>query len=107
MPAIGSQIFILQTATAPHISGPIYETFFWSGSLKPGSFGYFWQTALVLIGPIYEASVQSMKFTGITPEKINLSILWPYDFWELSMIKNTRVLSAQKYVGWSIAELHL
>ena len=48
-----------------------------------------------------------MKFTGITPEKINLSILWPYDFWEVFMIKNTRVLSAQKYVGWSIAELHL
>ena len=43
---------ILQTATAAHISGPIYETFLCSGSLKPGSFGYLGQMALALIGPI-------------------------------------------------------
>ena len=30
----------LQTATAANTSGPIYETFFCSGSLKPDSFGY-------------------------------------------------------------------
>ena len=43
---------ILQTATAAHISGPIYETFLCSGGLKPGSFSYLGQTALGLIGPI-------------------------------------------------------
>ena len=42
----------LQTATTAHISGPIYEAFFCSGSLKPGSFGYLGQMALALIGPI-------------------------------------------------------
>ena len=42
----------LQTATAAHISGPIFETFSCSGSLKPGSFGYLRQAALALIGPI-------------------------------------------------------
>ena len=42
----------LQTATAANISGPIYETFFCSGSLKLGSFGYLWQAARALIGPI-------------------------------------------------------
>ena len=51
LPLVAKSAF-LQTATAAHISGPIYETFFCSGSLKPGSFGYIWQTALALIGPI-------------------------------------------------------
>ena len=41
-----------QTATKANISGPIHETFFCSGSLKLGSFGYLWQAALALIGPI-------------------------------------------------------
>ena len=51
LPLVAKSAF-LQTATAAHISGPIYEAFFCSGSLKPGSFGYLWQTALALIGPI-------------------------------------------------------
>ena len=51
LPLVAKSAF-LQTATAAHISGPIYETFLCSGSLKPGSFGYSWQTALALIGPI-------------------------------------------------------
>ena len=51
LPLVTKSAF-LQTATAAHISGPIYEAFFCSGSLKPGSFGYLWQTALALIGPI-------------------------------------------------------
>ena len=51
LPLVAKSAF-LQTATAAHISGPIYETFLCSGSLKPGSFGYLGQTALALIGPI-------------------------------------------------------
>ena len=51
LPLVAKAAF-LQTATAAHISGPIYETFLCSGSLKPGSFGYLGQTALALIGPI-------------------------------------------------------
>ena len=51
LPLVAKPAF-LQTATAASISGPIYETFFCSGSLKPGRFGYLWQTALALIGPI-------------------------------------------------------
>jgi len=54
----------LQTATAAHISGPIYETFFCSGSLKPGSFGYLGQTAFELIGPIEDTLVESTIFDG-------------------------------------------
>ena len=51
LPLVAKSAF-LQTATAAHISGPIYVTFLCSGSLKPGSFGYLRQTALALIGPI-------------------------------------------------------
>ena len=51
-PAMVAKSAFLQTATAAHISGPIYEAFFCSGSLKKGRFGYLWQTALALIGPI-------------------------------------------------------
>ena len=51
LPWVAKSVF-LQIATTAHISGPIYETFFCSGSLKPGIFGYSWQTALALIGPI-------------------------------------------------------
>ena len=43
---------LLQTAATAHISGPIYGTFFCSGSWKPGSFDFLWQAALVLIGLI-------------------------------------------------------
>ena len=51
LPLVAKSAF-LQTATAAHVSGPPYETFLCSGSLKPGSFGYLGQTALALIGPI-------------------------------------------------------
>ena len=51
LPLVAKPAF-LQTATAASISGPIYETFFCSDSLKLGSFGYLWQTALALMGPI-------------------------------------------------------
>ena len=51
LPLVAKSAF-LQTATAAHTPGPIYETFFCSGSLKPGICGYLWQTALALIGPI-------------------------------------------------------
>ena len=36
-----------------------------SGSLKKGRFGYQWQAALALVGPIYDTSVESTIFTGI------------------------------------------
>ena len=55
--AIGSQI-CLSSDDCYHLvpsalSGPIFETFFCSGSLKLGSFGYIvWQAALALFGPI-------------------------------------------------------
>ena len=55
---------IFQTAFAAHISGPIYETFICSGSLKPCIFGYLGQTALALIGPIYDTLVESTIFNG-------------------------------------------
>ena len=51
LPLVAKSAF-LQTATATHISGLIYETFFCSCCLNPGSFGYLGQTALALIGPI-------------------------------------------------------
>ena len=51
LPLVAKSAF-LQTATAAHIPGPIYETFLCSSSLKPGSFGYLGQKALALIGPI-------------------------------------------------------
>ena len=35
-----------------------------SGSLKKGRFGYQWQAALALVGPIYDTSVESMIFAG-------------------------------------------
>ena len=54
----------LQTATAAHISGPIYEAFFCSGSLKPGSFGYLWHTALALTGPIKDTLVEYTILAG-------------------------------------------
>ena len=38
LPLVTKSAF-LQTATAAHVSGPIYETFLCSGSLKPDSFG--------------------------------------------------------------------
>ena len=37
-----------------------------SGSLKKGRFGYQWQAALALVGPIYDTSVESTIFAGIT-----------------------------------------
>ena len=39
LPFVAKSAF-LQTATAAHISGPIYETFFCSGSLKRGRLDY-------------------------------------------------------------------
>ena len=36
-----------------------------SGSLKKGRFGYQWQAALALVGPIYDTSVESTIFAGI------------------------------------------
>merc|ERR1719357_1688196 len=65
LPLVAKSAF-LQTATVAHISGPIYETFFCSGSLKPGSFGYLWRTALALIGPILDTPVEFTIFDGIT-----------------------------------------
>ena len=35
-----------------------------SGSLKKGRFGYQWQAALALVGPIYDTSVESTIFAG-------------------------------------------
>ena len=35
-----------------------------SGSLKKGRFGYQWQAALAMVGPIYDTSVESTIFTG-------------------------------------------
>merc|ERR1719412_1721807 len=63
LPLVAKSAF-LQTATAAHISGPIYEAFFCSGSLKPGSFGYLRQTAFELIGPIKDTLVESTIFDG-------------------------------------------
>ena len=42
-----------------------------SGSLKPGSFGYLGQTALALIGPIYDTLVESTIFSGSSSELMN------------------------------------
>ena len=36
-----------------------------SGSLKKGRFGYQWQVALALVGPIYDTLVESTIFPGI------------------------------------------
>ena len=35
-----------------------------SGSLRKGRFGYQWQAALALVGPIYDTSVESTIFAG-------------------------------------------
>ena len=35
-----------------------------SGSLKKGRFGYQWQAARALVGPIYDTSVESTIFAG-------------------------------------------
>ena len=35
-----------------------------SGSLKKSSFGYQWQAALALVGPMYDTSVESTNFAG-------------------------------------------
>ena len=56
-PAIGAKSAFLQTATAAHTSGPIYETFLCSGSLN-------WSLALALIGPILDTLVKSTIFDG-------------------------------------------
>ena len=37
-----------------------------SGSLKKGRFGYQWQAALALVGPIYDTSVESTILPGIS-----------------------------------------
>ena len=41
-----------------------------SGSLKKGRFGYQWQAALALVGPIYDTSVKSTIFTGMSSDLV-------------------------------------
>ena len=70
LPLVAKSAF-LQAATAAHIAGPICKTFFCSGSLKPGRFGYLGQTALALTGPIYDTLVESTIFNGIINSKFS------------------------------------
>ena len=47
-----------------------------SGSLKKGRFGYQWQAALALVGPIYDTSVESTILPG-TPFFMQHKIMLP------------------------------